>query len=57
LIAPDRARRTLSHFRSTRTGIGEVFLKHFEIVNRHISSTGQISDAQRRLVGICFAMD
>lgn len=37
--------------------VDDVFLEHFEIVQRHVPSTTQTSDSRRLLIGACFTME
>jgi predicted GH43/DUF377 family glycosyl hydrolase len=46
-----------SNFRSLHPDIDDVFLEHFEMVKRHASSEGEVSDRLRLLIGACFTME
>ena len=46
-----------SNFRPMHPDIDDVFLEHFEMVKRCVSSAGKVSDSLRRLIGACFTME
>jgi predicted GH43/DUF377 family glycosyl hydrolase len=49
--------RLQSSFQPVHPDIDNVFLKHFEMVARHLPNEVQPSDPLRRLIGACFTME
>jgi len=45
------------NFEPLHPDIDDVFLRHFELVEHHITSPGEVSDRLRQLIGACFTME
>jgi predicted GH43/DUF377 family glycosyl hydrolase len=50
-------KRLQSSFQPVHPDIDDVFLKHFEMVARHLPNEVRPSDPLRRLIGACFTME